>query len=351
MAVEASLQGLQNQTVERTGVWQLPVGNTSSNVLSQQKVSARTPSRDYLLPPSTSSTRQGQIVPKSSQAMLSPPTSMTTRSAWDKVSDLDKAKQLSLSQPVDLNEVTFSGASRDALARFGTTPEKLKESLGVTKLGGSPRPPSRQRSGNKDARVERSSEKKSSSAADFPPLPDKAPTNPFARKPSGGGGDAAKKVDGSSFPPMSKITPKPLPTATDQSLKAPSIPSMSVKDALSTASKGFGDALSGSDKKSGDGAPKSAFNMAGLGGSSLFGSDGSKTPTKPGAQGFPGAGPAPAPGTSEPDYRMLLTDFYAKVNPAKVGDVDKHLDKYKVSKRERVSLVCAQKCSFLCGGI
>ena len=103
--------------------------------------------------------------------------------------------------------------------------------------------------------------------------------------------------------------------------------SFSVKDVLSSATKGLGGGLPGSDKKSLDVPTKSSFGMDGFG-ASLFGGkkDVDKTPTKP-------AGSASAFATSsQPDYRKLLVDFYTTHNPSKLGDVDKHLEKYKVRK-------------------
>lgn len=318
-AVELSLQGLQNDDIQHAGVWQLPLVNTKPEAPSQRAVSSVKPSRDYLLPPSVSSSARQSKVVQNGPPMLSPPASLKTRSAWDTVSDLDRAKQVSLSMPQNLNEVTFAGASREALERFSTTPEKVKESWDVTKLGGSPKPPSRQRSGAKESRAERSSEKKQTVAAQ-PPLPEKAPTNPFSKKAATG------KAEAAAFPPMSKIAPKPVPTPSDTaSLKAPIGSAISVKDAMSAA-KGLGPALPGSAKKKPfDSTSKSGlFGMGGVG-NLLFGkSDSIKTPIKPGVP----LGSPSAAGSSKPDYRKLLTDFYTKNNPAKVGDVDKHLNKY-----------------------
>lgn len=317
-AVELSLQGLQNDDIQHAGVWQLPVVTTKPEATSQRAVSSVKASRDYLLPPSVSSSARKSKVAQKGPPMLSPPASLKTRSAWDTVSDLDRAKQVSLSMPQNLNEVTFAGSSREALERFSTTPEKVKESWDVTKLGGSPKPPSRQRSGTKESRAERSSEKKPTVAAQ-PPLPEKAPTNPFSKKAATGKSDAA------AFPPMSKIPPKPVPTSSDTaSLKVPIGSAISVKDAMSAA-KGLSTALPGSAKKPFDNTSKSAlFGMGGVG-DSLFGKrDSSKTPIK---QGAPLGSPLVA-GSSKPDYRKILTDFYTKHNPAKVGDVDKHLTKY-----------------------
>ena len=337
-AMETSLRSfLHSQEATRLGVRELPLTIVNAPNSVRSKAPARSPAQNLLLPASTPSGFSAAAQNKpTAVALFSPPSSMKTRSGWDKVSELDRAKQVALSMPADIQEITFSGAAGDALAQYDTTPEKVRASLGVTKRGASPKPAPRQSSSSRDAKPESASEKKTAppSAAAFPPMASKAPSKSFDKKNSDSGAEIAKKPDSSSFPPMSKLAPAPFSSSiADQSLKAPS---MSVKDALSTASQGLGDIFSGKEKVDPTATAKSAFGSMGGLGSSLFGTntEDSKTPTKLGLPtGASGFGNTPLTGTSEPDYTSILTDFYQTHNPARIADVGKNLTKYKVGSR------------------
>ncbi|CAB9499360.1 Nucleoporin 153kDa [Seminavis robusta] len=297
-AVEASLQGFQSQIVTKKSLKQFPA--VKAKPAKQQKTPNRKPTQSFLLPPSTTPALPlATLAPANTpQLLLSQPPTMATRSAWDRVSELDKAKNVSLQLPEGLNEVTFAGESRKALAGFGTTPEKVKESSDVIRRGVSPRPPSRPKQSPP------ANERKKSASDAFPPLSSKAPTNPFSTKTPSADSDAAAKV-----PTIAKLPG-------DQSLKGPAMASMSIKDALTTAPKRL--ASGGKDRGPFDSASKSPFGSMGGLGTSLFGEKVNPSSSEPSA----------GPGGSTPDYKGLLTEFYQKHNPEKVKDVDKYLAKF-----------------------
>ena len=333
-AMERSLQSLKSQEITKLGVRELPLAIAAAPDSIQSRTTARSPAKSMLLPAANpAGFSSATPANPASVALFSPPSSLKTRSGWDKVSELDRAKQISLSLPAEVKETTFAAAAGEALAPYGTTPDKVRASLGVTKRGASPPKPRSSSSTSKPASS--SEQKKAPSGAAFPPISSKAPSNPFGEP---------KKSDSSSFPPMSKLPPKPfssvgekneakaalgkaIPSSAGDSLKTPSMPSMSIKSALPAGLQGL------TGKVDPSATSKPAFGMGGLG-TSLFGGAGNndiaKSPelskTAPGFGSPPAANAAP-----EPNYTDILTEFYQKHNPAKVADVGKHLTKYKAS--------------------
>jgi len=366
VSVESSILNLRrNEHAKRTRLRLSSLASTPPTQI-QEKAPARSPAQHtYLLPAATAGAPGLAIVSKdeaSRQNPPPPPFAMKTRPGWDKPSELDRAKQISLSLPRDLQELTFAGAARSALESFGTTPEKVRESIETTRRGVLPKQPSRPRSGSsKETKTEAksmscgrsSNEKKKPPVADFPPLPTKAYSNPFSSVADAatdrneaikGEGEKAKKHHGSSFPPLSKHPPTPLSNSNAQSLKAPSASSLAVKDALSsTALLTAAEANSGSEKVPSGVSSRTVYALGEVGGTgnSFFArSEGKEVKTSENTN-IPAACEATdSIGSSKemsptPDYRKMLTDFYKNHKPENVAKVDGYLQKFKVRNAEQ----------------
>jgi hypothetical protein len=249
------------------------------------------------------------------------------RSGWVVSSDTDQAKvkAMSMKFPDRLKEVSATEAAREALAGFGTTPEKTERAIELRNSARTTEP-SRSRTPSKTPaeKVPRSS----TSTAAFPPMSVKAPT-PFSTA------DKGRDEKGSSpYPPIAKQAPQPFSMAPS----APTSTSAGKVRLTSTEAVSLQPKSSVTlnvDKKGSDKAAESAFgNLKGLG-DSLF-AEGSKTSVRSETSDFGVSGASSVAGDatgekSEPDYHGILTEFYMTHNPAKLIEVDKNLEKYKVS--------------------
>jgi len=263
-------------------------------------------------------------------SIFSPPSKVKARSGWDKPSSIDKSRmdQLSLHVPRDLKQTTLSDASRETLANFGTTPEKLRATIDIkkneTKSLSSPK-------GGVQSK-EKQSKRSSGSVAAFPPLSTKAPTNPFSASKKGGTVNSvssekksAQKSSAAPLPPMPKQAAKN-PFSKDSTPKQFST-SVESNAAAAKASP-FAPKAMASPK--GNSSPTTAFgNMKGLGDSLVLSgsTDAKQNPS------FGSSKPTQSTNSSdsgkEKDYTAILTSFYQKHNPSKLGEVGKTLEKYK----------------------
>ena len=288
--------------------------------------SASTPSRSLFTPPPASSTGKG-------------------RSAdWNAKTNVDLPKfnslQASLQMPSTVKTITSEDAARKALQPFGTDPEKTAKAQEVKAREGREAAAAE----TVEQKIPSTIKKKPSTAATaggFPPMSSAAPT-PFSLK-SGEGGDKKKAA---AFPPMSLKGPSPSPfgTAAKKDDDAPS--GLTPKAASGGAAKKdsgsltsgnlFGLTRPDSAKKDaeaktlGGGGSSGLTGFGGALGGALGGAaDAASTPSKPTA-------------TDTPDYSALLTDFFNKHNPSKVGNVDKVLTKYK-GQEEKLFRTLAHK--------
>ena len=327
LAKEAALQGMtQNRPNTVKLGSNLRLNQLEATPNSRQKSVPRKMGENLLLSP----TNRYQDTPSKSSAgltqtvLFSPPSKSQSRSGWDRPSNIDQAKmkQISFSAPNEVKEVTVASVSKSALAPFGTTPEKVKEDLKLNKAGFTPR-----RAHQEDSRQ-------------APPATSKNSVTP-ATKTSGKEPEQKKTISSSSFPPLPTKAPTPvskkLGSATPSKDKPPLVPSGTApapakevdKSSSDKSAPAFGSSLSGM-KGLGD----SLFSPAGKGNASAspFGSgkDDSKPSNSSSIFGSPAATPASAPKQdSSKDYHAILTEFYQKHNPSKVGEVSKNLEKYK----------------------
>jgi len=272
-----------------------------------------------LLSPTT--TRSQPAQPKEGrESLFSPSSVIKTRDGWDIPSRIDqrRAKEMTINAPEELREVTVASEARRTLAGFGTTPEKIQESLDVKRSGLASRSPMGTPSRMPPRKTGESSKKKSSTMASFPPMPSKAPT-PFSQQSSK---VKSKVSSNSSYPPMSSVAPKPF---TDKTTKDSS--DEKTKDGKTNDVAIVSEPATTSQPKKSESV--GFGNMGGLG-KSLFNLD--KDSTKGAPSSF--SPNAPANSTVEPvssrNYKEMLTSFYQKHNQAKIIEVDKTLEKYKV---------------------
>jgi len=263
-----------------------------------------------------------------------PPTSAGKgRSDWDVTIDLDQSRfeTLQVKMPSTVRTVAASDAARKALKPFGTTPEKISRVQEVKYR--EDRQAAAASSSEQKAPSTTKKKPSSSSSSGLPPLSSTAPT-PFSLKaPSTDKKAAPTKAES---PPMPLSAPR-LPFGSGSSgsgksdkkedsaaaAKAPSsaFPPMSIK---APSPFGGGEASSSKDSasKKDEGTTTKPFGgSSGSNALSNFGTDLSG--------GLSGASTAPASVPSQPDYGAILTNFFAANNPAKVGDVEKTLVKYK----------------------
>lgn len=267
----------------------------------------------------------GKIVGRTQISFSSP--LRATRPAWDVGfnDDQEKVHGLSLAFPQQLKKVDASEASREALAGFGTTLEKTERASEL----------------KRSSKVTAPTSAKGSSAAAFPPMPKKAPT-PFSSKKSVDKGNETKAS--SSYPPIAKQAPIPFSrgsaggTQSGTATKPSETPQPSSKP-ISLQPKNAIPALPGStvfgEKKSDPKATLSFGDLKGLG-DSLFAGDSGSSPerSESDAVGLSLGSPLDADDETSsktgPDYRSILIDFYTTHNPARVNEVDKTLERYKV---------------------
>jgi hypothetical protein len=328
--IESSLQqiGCEHASTVRLGGLS-KLSNFHASGGEKKKTIRRNLGPSLLLSPAEKTYMAPSTATSRSITVFSPPSTSKPRTGWDRASNIDqhRAKQMSLSLPRELKEVTVSGASRDTLAALGTTPEKVKASLDLKRSEGAVRTPPRPQKGpsssssSAGSQLQTPSDPKNAPAAAFPPLPAKAPT-PFSQK-SGkpGGTSSSKSSDSSSYPPLSDVAPKPFSSQTPTSQPEPSKSEPKPVQGAPSAEKA-------SPKKD---APSGFGDMQGLG-NSLFslggGTDSSKIEDP---ATFSAAKPTTTEGSSTPDYKQMLHSFYQKHNPPRLVEVDKTLEKYRVS--------------------
>jgi hypothetical protein len=326
-AIESALRDEANQPARTTRITGLSRVSLARTATPPSQPGQRGLGRSLLLSPAKGgASQQPQYATSSAVAIFSPPSKAKPRGAWDQVSSIDqnRTKQLSVSFPSDLKEATVSSKARDKLAAVGTTPEKVQARLELSKgemsARLSPRHKRDQSKGDVAVDASKPSEGKNMSNAAFPPMPTKAPT-PFSQKTKGNEGAApSKPSSGSSYPPLSTVAPTPFSSS-----------KTSGASDKATVEKG---AYSAKPEANSQAAPTKAAapafgDMKGLS-NSLFGLGDSSSSKESSA--FPPPKPTDAPGKgSTTDYRHILNAFYQQHNPQKLGEVDKTLEKYKVS--------------------
>jgi len=227
-----------------------------------------------------------------------------------------KARELAFSLPSELKEATLIDASRHKLERLGTTPEKVKKSNDIKKSQSAVPIATRPQEQVLKAKPKAPSEKKGVPSAAFPPMSNKAPTNPFSKttQKSTDSKPPMKPKQEASFPPMSAVAPKPFSQAITDS-KSSAVPK---KETPPVSSKTADKSGTKSDPFSTTSISNSLFSSGGSGG----GSTPSPFQVKPSSESAnKNSGP--------PDYNAILVAFYQKHNPAKVADVGKTLEKFK----------------------
>jgi len=344
--IESSLQRLGNTDVKVDRFGTLSIGESKDQVSNHRSESAerKAVSHSLLMSPSAQQPNNtgrelALSVPKKI-SIFSPPSKSKVRSGWDKPSTIDRNRinQMTLKTPQDLKQTTMSNASRETLASFGTTPEKLKAALDIKNYQASVVAPSARSAQSKDVQVKKST----GSSAAFPPLSSKAPSNPFstskknnALKPVSSDKKPAQKSKSSSapLPPMPKQAPKN-PFAKASTSKPPSsqVQSKPAPTPAAAKSSPFGTSENAKSKESS--SSSTAFgDMKGLG-NSLF----SSGPTQTDAKQTPSFGAPKGTSTSNTggakDYKAILTAFYQKHNPSKLPSVDKSLASYKGREQE-----------------
>eukprot|EP00980_Cylindrotheca_fusiformis_P014481 scaffold3875_cov123-Cylindrotheca_fusiformis.AAC.1 len=265
-------------------------------------------------------------------AIVSPPSKTKARTGWDigATFDLTKAKKMSFLPPNDLKESTLSDASRKTLASFGTTPEKVQESIDISKsqstAARTSTRPQKNAAESLDGKI--SSPTRKVSTAAFPPMSTKAPKNPFSQKKETTRDEGSiKPKEASPYPPMSSVAPKPFGSRSSQSSGDASV------ETKAEASKAANTSAKPPEPASGfnNAKAKGLGDMQGLG-SSLF-SQGGNAPAPTDSAGVFGVVKSPSMKPSQDpvarDYKSILTNFYQKHNPAKISEVDKNLEKYK----------------------
>jgi len=353
-SIESSLKQLKNQDVK------IDRFNTSSVKCASYEVSQdsykefgqrRVASRSLLMSPRaripTNPTRENSLVVSNRVSIFSPPSKPKPRIGWDQPSTIDtnRVTQLSLVTPRELKQTTLSDSSRETLASFGTTPEKLKAAIEIKKNESTSIPVSTVKVRSKNEQTKRST----GGTAALPPLSSKAPSNPFSN-PAG-----KKRETVTSLPSRTNSTQKstpssaPLPPLPKQAPKNPvaksSISSStSVQKPSEAKSSPFTQA--GKVESTKKESHASTFgNMKGLRESSLFASESSTTDGKQ-MPSFGASKPASAPNPTETgeqkDYKAILTSFYQKYNASKIGEVDKTLQKYKGREQEMFQKLSAK---------
>jgi hypothetical protein len=213
-----------------------------------------------------------------------------------------KMKQVSFSPPRNLRDTTIDTASRSALSDFGTTPEMLRETLNVTRRGMLsntyiPKQGAQEANTTKPkAKTSKDEQPKQDIVSSFPSM--------FAIE---------KGVNPLSIRAETKAS-----VLKDNAFEADSGPSAAKPLAVSTEQpSSFGKASPSLKPNS------STFGMGELG-SSLFSSKPSEVSLFADSRQT-----TDTERDSSKDYHALLTKFYQQFNPTKVGEVGKHLEKYK----------------------
>ena len=205
---------------------------------------------------------------------------------------------LKMQVPAKLTAKAVDDAAREALPKIGTSLDKVNKIMAAKTRSESGPSPTMSRD-SQPAQSKLPKTKSSQGSPAFPPLPTQAPT-PVSQL---SGTDKAQKTGakaGSAYPPMSKLKPKPVQSLT----------------AAPPASSGMG--------KVDVGGLKSLQGLT----DSLFAESKDSNPSES-RTGVPKSSADPS--QSGVDYTTMLKQFYEKHNPAKLGEVAKTLQKYKVS--------------------
>jgi Ca2+-binding EF-hand superfamily protein len=352
--IESSLQQIGNENVKIDRFNTLTAkGATSNQQLRDRKkeVGVHKPmTHSLLMSPSASEKPSGNprhensLILSKRASMFSPPSKTKARNGWDQPSTIDqnRTKQLSLAAPRDLNQTTLSNASRETLASFGTTPEKLQAATEMKK---------KESTSSAEGQVHSSvgqTKRSVGAKAAFPPMSNKAPTNPFSND--------KKRETVTSLPSKKNPTTKsnsslsaPLPPMPKQAPKNPFSKDLTTKSKDTSSSTSIfalsapktsseqqqnkiieGKSL---DSKKSEASSAAAFGSMNALGDSLLSSGSNKT----------GANPEPSFGAVQPissssntteagktnSYESILTSFYQKHNPTKIGEVKKTLEKFQ----------------------
>lgn len=371
-SIESSLQkqGRKSLRTLRFDGVSAKAGGKSFRISPKRSIDSRKLSSSLLLSPSpigyTGAKLETLSMSTGDICIFSPPSTSKARSGWDRPAAVDQGrlKQLSIAPPSDLKQTTLSDASRDTLASFGTTPEKLQVAVGVKWNEIDSRTSARAASSSATSPPSKINESRISSTAGFPPLSNKAPVNPFSKgqdkdvataiKPSSKrssssetratsndgfppmaskaptnpfANDAVKAKPPSSFPPLSVASPTPFPSQTPNRSEE----NTSTRDPVESKTPSTEEAAITSSRKS----SSSVFgNMKSLG-DSLFSSGNEPAGSLKGASSFAFPSSKPVMGetstqSDEHEYKTLLTNFYQEHNPGKLAEVDRTLEKYKV---------------------
>jgi len=167
---------------------------------------------------SNSKAQQTSLVTKSLAAspvvktlFSSPTTGMKARSEWNTSSELEKAL-LRVNIPQKLKQVEASDAAKKALAKFGTTPEKLAEGREVVRLDATESKTPLKSPSDKRVILSKyalSGENAASANATFPGLSSKSTTTNLS------------KSNVAAFPPIPTRSPKPLSQSLNLNVPTP----------------------------------------------------------------------------------------------------------------------------------
>ena len=275
------------------------------------------------------------------------------RTGWTST-DVKAMELAKLSMPTSLQHIDAGKAAKEALVPFGVTPEKMSTVRKTLRRGLNTSDSSATVKSFATSTVSTNTAAtvgtKKSSSASFPPMSSKAPTpfggqqgsgkaplssgvyppmskspKPFASKPESKQATALEKpstdanTSSSAFPPMSSKAPTPFGNTasakTEEPKKEDQKPSIAGNASLSFAKQS---------------EPKEANTPKESKGTGLFGTMGALGS----ALGDTGVEQSPfgsASSAATHDYKDILTKFYQTHNNSKVSEVEKTLQKYKVS--------------------
>jgi len=357
--IESSLQqiGNENIKIDRFNTLSAKCANNNQLLRDRKKeVREQRPMiHSLLMSPSISEKASGNRIQENSLilskrgSIFSTPSKTKARNGWDQPSTIDqnRIKQLSLAAPRDLNQTTLSNASRDTLANFGTTPEKLQAATEMKKRESSLLAPDKVHPSV--GQTKRSTDAK----AVFPLKSTKAPTNPISNE---------KKKE--TITPLSLTTKNitnsiassaPLPPMPKQAPKNPFSKDLSTRsqDTSSNSAalpvpKSFSELQQNRitegespNLKKNEVSSGSFGNMNTIS-NSLFSSGSRETDTNP----EPLQPISSLSNTSEAgktnSFTSILTSFYQKHNPLKVGEVERTLEKYIGRESEMFAKLAAK---------
>jgi len=357
--IELSLKqiGNENIKIDRFNTLSAKCANNNQLLRDRKKEvrEQRPVIRSLLMSPSVSEKPSGNRIQENSlilskrASIFSTPLKTKARNGWDQPSTIDqnRIKQLSLAAPRDLNQTTLSNASRETLASFGTTPEKLQAATEMKKRESSSLAPDKVHPSV--VKTKRSTGAK----AVLPPKSNKAPTNPIFNEKkketvaplSSTPTKITKSIASSApLPPMPKQAPKN-PFSKDSSTrsqdKSSNSSALSVPKSFSELQQNRiteGESLNSKKSEVSSGT----FGNMNTISNSLFSSESRKTDTNP----EPLQPISSLSNTSEAgktnSFISMLTSFYQKHNPLKVGEVKKTLEKYDGRESEMFAKLAAK---------